>query len=441
MEEYEYDVTPKLQKQSPFADSPYECVYPMEQPESKPAEVVPVAKPKRGKKIWLSLLIALAICIVTSIIVSGIWQNRMENMEQAMEEKFAALEQLYDEYKNNVNAPLPEEGPLTPSQVYAKNMKAVVVVTCQVMTDDGPKESTGSGFIISADGYVVTNYHVVEGAYQGFVEMAGKKPVEARLIGYDAGNDIAVLKVESENLPYVELGSSDALNVGDQVAVIGNPLGELTSTLTVGYISAKDRIITTDGSAINMLQTDAAINEGNSGGPMFNMYGQVVGIITAKFSNNGEEGATIEGLGFAIPIDDVKGMISDLKEYGFITGAKLGVNVMDVDAQSQYMGLPAGAFVDSVVTGSAAQKGGIRAGDIIVNLGGYDVDSVASLTRVLRRFEAGENVSVTVYRNGQKVYLNVTLDAKTASQQGGYEEEPPVANDWFDDFMDFIFGF
>ncbi len=441
MEEYGYEVTPKPQKQSPFADSPYECVCPMEQPEPVIVERIPAPKPKQGKKIWLSLLIALAICVTTSIIVSSIWQSRMDNMEQAMDEKFAALEQLYDEYKNNVNAPLPEEGPLTPSQVYAKNMKAVVVVTCRHRTDAGYGETTGSGFLISADGYVVTNYHVVEGAYQGYVEMAGQKPMEARLVGYDAGNDIAVLKVEGQNLPYVELGSSDALSVGDQVTVIGNPLGELTSTLTVGYISAKDRIITTDGTAINMLQTDAAINAGNSGGPLFNMYGQVVGIITAKYSNNGGEGATIEGLGFAIPMDDVKGMIFDLKEYGYITGASLGVMVMDVDAQSQYMGLPAGAFVDSVTVGSAAMKGGIRAGDIIVNLGGYDVDSVAALTRVLRRFEAGDNVSVTVYRNGQKVYLNVKLDAKAAPQQGGYEEEPSVENDWFDDFMDFIFGF
>ncbi len=441
MEEYGYKAVPKPRKKSPFADSPYECVCPMEQGEPRIVESAPVSKPRRGRKIWSYLALSLVVCIVTSILVSSIWQGRMDNMEQAMDEKFAALEQLYSEYKNNISAPLPEEGPLTPSEVYAKNMKAVVTVTCRHRTEFGYGESTGSGFLISADGYVVTNYHVIEGSYQGYVEIMGKKPVEASLVGYDASNDIAVLKVEGENLPYVELGSSDALNVGDQVTVIGNPLGELTSTLTVGYISAKDRIITTDGATINMLQTDAAINAGNSGGPLFNMYGQVVGIITAKYSNNGEEGATIEGLGFAIPIDDVKGMISDLVEYGYITGASLGVMVMDVDAQSQYYGLPAGAYVDSVTPGSAAYKGGVRAGDIITNLGGYDVDSVASLTRALRRFEAGESVSVTVYRNGRTVYLIVELDEKAAPIQNNYVEEPTVENDWFDDLMDFIFGF
>lgn len=444
MEEYGYELAPKPQKRSPFANSPYECAVTTGQTGDVYVPAVQntaVPKKKWGRKILAIIALCTAVCIFTSIVISGIWAGDMHAMEQAMEEKFAALEQMYTEYRNNVTAPLPEEGPLTPSQIYAKNMEAVVTVTCRHSSFYGYSESTGSGFVISADGYVVTNYHVVDGGSEYAVEIFGKKPMKASLIGFDAHNDIAVLKVDGKNLSYVALGSSDAVNVGDQVSVIGNPLGELTSTLTVGYISAKDRVISTDGSIINMLQTDAAINAGNSGGPLFNMYGQVIGIITAKYSNNGGEGASIEGLGFAIPMDDVKGIIQDLVEYGYITGASLGVMVMDVDVQSQYYGLPAGAYVDSVNVGSAAQKGGIREGDIIVNLGGYDVDSVATLTRVLRRFEAGESVSVTVYRNGRKVYLNVKLDEKAQPQEENAEQTEPIENDWFDGFMDSFFGY
>ena len=147
------------------------------------------------------------------------------------------------------------------------------------------------------------------------------------------------------------------------------------------------------------------------------MNGNVVGITTAKYSGDSGTGATIEGLGFAIPMDDVAGMISDLKEFGYITGAYLGVYVRDVDASAQSYGLPAGAYVEDVLQGYCAKKAGIRAGDIIVNLGGYDVDSITTLTRVLRRFEAGDNVSVTVYRAGKQEYFTVTLDEKPVNPQ------------------------
>ena len=307
-------------------------------------------------------------------------------------------------------------------------------------TADGYKEARGTGFLISADGYLLTNHHLIEDISYGYAEVYGGKVYNFKIVGYEANHDMAVLKIDAENLPHVTLGSSDALNVGDRVTVIGNHLGELSSTLTVGYVSGKDRIVTSEGTALNLLQTDAALNPGSSGGPVFNVYGQVVGMVSLKLVNTGDQASALEGLGFAVPMDDVKGMIQDLMEYGYISGASLGVMVMDVDAQSQYMGLPAGAFVDSVVAGSAAQKAGIRAGDIIVNLAGYDVDSVATLTRILLRLEAGETVSVTVYRNGQKVYLNITLDEK-APQQNPPATEPTVNNDLFDNIMDFIFGF
>ena len=446
MDTYENEYIPQKQKKSPYVDSPYECAYDQSwTPEVPEAPRAP--KAKRRSPLIVLLLVAIG-CIVTAVVMTYVWENRMARMENAMNEKFAALEQIYSEkQQNNVSSQLPATGPLTPGQVYTKNVNAVVAVNTRIETGNGYGESAGSGFIISADGYVVTNYHVVQGAKQVTVIPHDGKEMEAKVVGTDSANDIALLKVEGENLPFVTLGSSDALAVGDQVVAIGNPLGELTATLTVGYISAKDRIVNTDGTVINMLQTDAAINSGNSGGPLFDMNGNVVGITTAKYSGNSNSGATIEGLGFAIPMDDVVGILADLKEFGYVTGAYLGVYVRDVDTSAQSYGLPAGAYIEEAILGYCAQRGGIRAGDIIVNLGGYDVDSVTTLTRVLRRFKAGETVSVTVYRAGKQEYLSITLDEKPVeTQQPVPEATQPESNGnpfegifpWFDYFDPFF---
>jgi serine protease Do len=285
--------------------------------------------------------------------------------------------------------------------------------------------STGSGFIISEDGYIVTNYHVVDGGESLWITTHLQLEYDAQLIGYDAVNDIALLKIDETNLPYAPIGSSDQLNVGDQVAAIGNPLGELTSTLTVGYVSAKDRIVNTDGNSMNMLQTDAAINSGNSGGPLFNMNGEVVGITTAKYSGYSNSGATIEGIGFAIPIDDVFDMIEDIRDHGYVTGAYLGVSVRDVEASAiQNYGLPNGAYVAEVVKGACADKAGLKAKDIIIDIGGYSVSSVSELTRVLQKFEPGDRTVITVYRNGTEVRLSAVLDEKpqNATQEPSVQE-------------------
>jgi len=224
------------------------------------------------------------------------------------------------------------------------------------------------------------------------------------------------LKIEAADLPCVTFGSSDVLLVGDQVAAIGNPLGELTSTLTVGYVSAKDRMVNTDGSYINMLQTDAAINSGNSGGPLFNMKGQVVGITTAKYSGTSNSGASIEGIGFAIPLDDVIDMIEDLRDLGYIESGYLGVMVQDVSQSDVSNGKPKGAFVAEVTPGTCAEKAGILEGDIIVDLGSYPVDSLSALSRALRKFKPGETTVITVNRDGEEKTLEVTFDKKPASE-------------------------
>ena len=441
---YEENGVTQQGKRSPFADAPYECAY-VEPEIQKPKHTVEVKRERRGWKTVLVILLIAACCMGTAVGVTGIWQNRLDRMEAAMEDKFNALEELYAETQKPGNSVTPDQGSMTLGQVYAKNVQAVVAVNALIATNTGYGKSTGSGFIISADGYIVTNYHVINGATEVAVVTHSGDTLQAQIVGSDDTNDIALLKVEGNNLPYATIGSSNALQVGDQVAAIGNPLGELTASMTVGYISAKDRVVDTDGSVINMLQTDAAINSGNSGGPLFNMNGEVVGIITAKYSGNSSSGVSIEGLGFAIPVDDVVRTISDLRDFGYVTGAYLGVYVRDVDSSAQSYGLPAGAYVEEAISGLCAARAGIRKGDIIVNIGGFDVASVTELTRMLRRFDAGDTTSVTVFRNGKKVYLQVTLDEKPVEEKQDVPEEAPQQNEedfrnWYDYFSDF-FGY
>lgn len=398
----------------------------MQQPtpvQAPPASPAPKQEPKKGsfwRTVWISAVVAAICCGITAGGVSMYWQSRNSALTASFDEKMAVLREELE--KNSYigsgdsvsGSPGPlVEGGLTPAQVYAKNVDAVVAIECVIAGSSGMGATSGSGFVLTEDGYIVSNYHVVEDARSITVIFNDSTRHDATYIGGDASNDIALLKIDASNLQTVTVGSSDLLIVGDQVVAIGNPLGVLASTLTVGYVSAKDRIVTTDGTQINMLQTDAAINPGNSGGPLFNMKGEVIGITSAKYSGTTTSGATIEGIGFAIPMDDVTGMLEDLRVHGYITGAYLGVGVSNVDTTvAQLYGLPMGALVQKVTAGSCAQKGGIQVQDIIINLGGYDVENLNDLTRALRKFEAGEQITVTVYRNGEQVQLYLTLDEK-----------------------------
>ena len=273
---------------------------------------------------------------------------------------------------------------------------------------------------------------------------------EARLVGFDQMNDVAILKVEAVNLPTVTIGSSDELIVGDQVVAIGNPLGELTSSLTVGYISAKDRTINTDGNLINMMQTDAAINPGNSGGPLFNMKGEVIGITTAKYSGSTGSGASIEGIGFAIPIADVMSMTEDLIANGYRTNqAYLGVSVRDLPADTAEMySLPTGSYILEVTEGSCAQAAGIQPKDIIIAVGEYPVEGNSTLQAALRKFRAGDTTTVTVFRGGQELQLPITFDERPQDpnadlqkpQQSGEMPNSGSYEDWYNYFYPFFGG-
>ena len=437
---------PQAKPASPFADSPYVAAPIQDAPTEK------VKKPKKAK--WgISVVLILAIlavgCAATALGVNAYWNAKMDTFNDVVDNRLSALQEIIDTYKDTAapeqTAPSGSEG-VSLGKLYADNVQAVVAISNQGLTTNiygqvSRTASSGSGFIISEDGYVVSNYHVVKGAQSLRVIMYDSKEYEAKLIGYDEVNDLAVLKIEAQGLPYVKMGSSSALSVGEQVFAIGNPLGELTSTLTVGYISAKDRMVNIDGTSMNMLQTDAAINSGNSGGPLFNMQGEVVGITTAKFSGTSSSGATIEGIGFAIPMDDVADMINDFVEKGFVSGAYLGVMVRDVDSSvTQNYGIPKGAYVESVTTGSCAEAAGIQAKDVITNLAGYEVTSMSTLTRALRKLEPGQTTTVTVYRAGAQVHMEITLDEKPVEIEQEVETQATtpantpdfgIFDDWF----------
>lgn len=307
---------------------------------------------------------------------------------------------------------------LTPKEVYDMYVDSTVGITTTGTTSNGYWTSeftaSGSGFIISEDGYIVTNHHVIEGASTVQVAMYDGTLHDAAIIGSDASNDVAVLKIEATGLHPVSIGNSDEVAVGDQAVAIGNPLGTLNFSMTAGYVSALNRDVGTGDVPITMLQTDVAINSGNSGGPLFDMNGNVIGITTAKYSGNTSSGTTIEGLGFAIPINDAMSIVNDLINYGYVTGqAYLGVGINELDTTTaKYYNLPAGVYVASVTEGSCAEAAGVRQGDIITALGDQTVESYTDLASALRDHKAGETVTLTVYRSGQMVDLSVTLDEK-----------------------------
>ena len=306
---------------------------------------------------------------------------------------------------------------LTGEEVYAANLESVVGINGDVTTNVWGQTVrnavSGSGFVISADGYILTNYHVIDGVSDIKVSFADGTSYDATLVGGEEENDIAVLKIDAAGLRPVVLGDSDALQVGEPVYAIGNPLGELTFTFTGGFVSAKDRSITmSDGTIMNMIQTDAAINSGNSGGPLFDQYGQVVGIVSAKYSGSSSSEATIEGIGFAIPINDVADMVTSIIENGYVTGKpNVGILMNDVSSEAvERYGVPAGAYIEAVLEGSCADKAGLQVGDIITAVGDSAVTSSSQLSSAVKNYRAGDQVTFTVYRDGTNITVTLTLD-------------------------------
>lgn len=303
---------------------------------------------------------------------------------------------------------------MSAAQVYAANVASTVGITTSVTTNYWGYQTTsaasGSGFILSEDGYVLTNFHVIEGSNSITVSCYDGTAYDAKLIGYDQSNDIAVLKVEADGLTPVILGDSDLLNVGDPVVAIGNPLGELTFSLTSGAVSAKDRQVTmSNGTTMNLIQTDCAINSGNSGGALFNLYGEVVGITNAKYSSSSMNEASIDNIGFAIPMNDVRDIVFSIIEKGYISKPYIGVSVTDVSPETQSYGLPKGAAVRSVTEGSPAQTAGLAENDIITAADDTAITGSSDLIRFIGDCAVGQTVNFTVYRSGQTLTVTVTV--------------------------------
>lgn len=351
---------------------------------------------------------------------------------------------------------------LTQAELYAQNVNSVVGITTSITTNYWGYKTTaaasGSGFIITEDGYILTNHHVIENSNSIKVALYNGETYKAELIGYDESNDIAVIKIDAKGLTPVVLGSSDELNVGDEVVAIGNPLGELTFSLTSGYVSALDREITLSSNVtMDLIQTDCAINSGNSGGPLFNMYGEVIGITNAKYSGNGSSGeASIDNIGFAIPIDNVRSIFKSIIENGYVSKPYIGVSVADVSSETQSYGLPAGAAVKEIVEGSPAEQAGLEINDIITEANGKEIKSSSDLVDMVKSASVGDVLKLKVYRQGKTIDIDITVSEKIqsakqdeaadaesqATPEGGQQQEGQPSNPWDGwDIPDWFFRF
>lgn len=389
-------------------------------------------KPKK-KKNRTGAVIALALCcsLLGGIVGAGgvvLAQNLGKAPTEDRRGSVSAMVESSRKTSQLQVAQVDTGKEMTAAEVYAANVHSTVGITTSITTNYWGFQTTsaasGSGFIISDDGYILTNYHVIEDSNSITVTMYDGSVYDAELIGYDQSNDIAVLKIEATGLTPVVLGDSDAMNVGDSVVAIGNPLGELTFSLTAGLISAKDRQVTmSGGTTMNLIQTDTAINSGNSGGALFNMYGEVVGVTNAKYSSS-SSGASIDNIGFAIPINTVRPVVESIIEKGYVSKPYIGVTVANVSSESQLYGLPQGAAVQSVTEGGPAEKAGLQRGDIITGANDTEITSSNDLVSLVRKMAVGDILNVTVYRQGQTMNLAITVEEQI--QSATQEETQPV---------------
>ena len=301
-----------------------------------------------------------------------------------------------------------EEDALSLQDIYSTVIDSVVSISS--MTSSGT--SSGTGIIMSPDGYVITNHHVITGALVISVLTNDNQEYEAALVGSDEMSDLAVLKIDARGLQAAEFGDSSKLRVGDSVVAIGDPLGvQLRGTMTNGIISAINRDLTVGDRTMTLIQTNAALNNGNSGGPLINCYGQVIGINTVKMSSYYTATASVEGLGFAIPISVAKPIIDELIENGYVAGRPaIGISGDSLPSYYRtYYRLPEGVYVTSVNEGSDAKAKGIREGDIVTAINGEKICSIDELNTVKNQYAAGDEVTLTIYRSGTYYEVTVTL--------------------------------
>ena len=308
---------------------------------------------------------------------------------------------------------IPMEGGLSLQEIYLQNIGSVVSISCEGYGSS----STGTGVVLTADGYIVTNAHVVDGAGSIDVLLTDDRVFSAELIGRDEVSDLAVLQVQAADLIPAQFGDSTQLRIGDTVAAIGDPLGvKYRGTYTDGIVSAINRDVDMDGRTMTLIQTNAALNSGNSGGPLINCYGQVIGINTMKIGAF-TDSAGVEGIGFAIPSTTVKDIVDQLIHQGYVSGRPtLGIEGETLSSFYQhYYRLPAGLYITSVAPGSDAEVKGIEHGDMLLSVDDYRIVSMDELKSVLYDREVGETVKVVIYRSGQQYRLELTLGENKGS--------------------------
>lgn len=306
------------------------------------------------------------------------------------------------------NFPADHERAMSLQQIYEKVYPSVASISCVTANGTG----TGTGIVMTEDGYVITNFHVIEDAQQVYVLLGDNDRYSAKLVGGDETTDLAVLKIQAQGLIPAEFGNSDMLRVGDAVVAIGDPLGtELRGTMTNGIVSAINRDLNLSGRQMTLIQTNAALNSGNSGGPLINCYGQVIGINTMKMSNYSHTSATVEGLGFAIPITQAKPIVDELIAQGYISGRPaIGVLGQTSDIRTQlFFHLPPGVIVTGIVEDSDAYEKGLEPDDVIVEFDGIDIASLDDLVKAKNGYSAGDAVRLTIYRHGSYYYVDIEL--------------------------------
>ena len=379
-------------------------------------------KPHSRKGRFLKLV---ALCLACALL-GGLGGAAL--VGHLMERRLSALEEAGARPSVTIGAEISQtQGKAAPvsrnaialSDIYELACQQVVGVTTEVTYQNffgqtSTSAVSGSGFIISSDGYILTNYHVIEYADKRgcaiTVMLHDGTRYEASIVGSEESSDIAVLKIEATGLSSVSFGDSDAICVGDEVHAVGNPLGELAFSMTNGHVSALDRAITTESAydSINMFQIDAPVNSGNSGGPVYDAQGRVIGVVAAKYSSTG-----VEGLGFAIPINDAVRIARDLIDKGYVTGkAYLGVVYNDRfnATVAAYYNLPLGFCVKEVEAGSCAEKAGLQEGDIITRLGDTPIESLSDLRQAMKHYSAGDSAELEYYRGTESFTVEVVFD-------------------------------
>jgi len=413
--DYENDYIPEESRpepQSEYQPEPRVEYQPEYQPES----------PKKKKKSSAGKIIALALaCSLVGGVMGAGFISLQKDLQGSGNPQSAGTV-LMGQRENTVIdiTKIDTNKLMTPAEVYAANVNSTVGITTAITTNFWGYQTTsaasGSGFILTESGYILTNYHVIENSSAISVSLYDGRSYAAKLVNYDKSNDIAVLKIEADNLSPVVLGNSSNMNVGDPVVAIGNPLGELTFSLTSGTVSALNRDVTmSNGVHMTLIQTDCAINSGNSGGALFNLYGEVVGITNAKYSSGSGE-ASIDNIGFAIPLDDVWSIVESIIEKGYASKPYVGLSVLDVSEDMQAYGLPKGAAVQNITQGSPAEKAGLRRNDIITKVNDTEIGSGTDLVQFVKTTTVGQELTLTVYRQGATIELTLIVGEQTQGQ-------------------------